>query len=165
LTASGTAPPAANTTGGANFSGYVHGSNTAQVAADFTSAVNTSLQTITGLSWNLDANAKKYSFHCSLMYSQATAAVAMQFGIQAATVSRPISPQRLEWTLRLPLTLQEFYRISRRRRQTAIVTFTPSAITTVFAGDLDGTIDLPANNGGNVVNIMVQTSNSADLRL
>jgi hypothetical protein len=35
LTASGTAPPAANTTGGANFSGYVHGSNTAPSCGGF----------------------------------------------------------------------------------------------------------------------------------
>lgn len=156
--------PTTNTTGGATVTGYLHSSlNTVQLASDFTSAVNTNLQTIGVLTWNLDASAKKYSFHCSLMYSQATAAVAMQFGIQAATVNpTDISAKGRVDTSTSAQTSGVLSNLA-TTTATSIVTFTPSATATVFGADLDGSIDNPANNQGQVVNIMVQTSNSADL--
>ena len=58
-----------------------------RVTSDFTTAANTSLQTITGLSWTLPATAINYSFSCKLMYSQGTANAAVAFGVQAATNS------------------------------------------------------------------------------
>jgi hypothetical protein len=163
LAASGTIP-STNTTGGATVAGYLHSSlNTVQLASDFTSAANTSLQTIGVLTWNLDGNAKKYSFHCSLMYSQATAAVAMQFGIQAATVNpNDISAKGRVDTSTSAQTSGVLSNLA-TTTATSIVTFTPSATATVFGADLDGSIDEPANNQGQVVNIMVQTSNSSDL--
>jgi hypothetical protein len=166
LTATGTVP-STNTTGEGQFAGYLHSTiNTVQLASDFTSAANTNLQTIGVLTWNLDGNAKKYSFHCSLMYSQATAAVAMQFGIQAATVNpNDVSVKGRVDTQTGAASAQTTGILSNLATTTAtsIVTFTPSNFATIFGADLDGTVDTPANNQGQVVNIMVQTSNSADL--
>lgn len=164
LTADGTTPPSANTTGGISSIGYLQAEmNHVQLTSDFTSAANTSLQTITGLSWTLDPSAKNYSFHCSLLYSQATAAVSMQFGIQAATAN----PTNINAKGRVDTSssAQTSGTLTGLNTTTAtsIVTLTPSATATVFGADLDGSIEEPAKANGQVINIMVQTSNSGDL--
>lgn len=130
------------------------------IGSDFTTANNTNLQTITGLSWTFPAVAANYSFHCSLLFSQATAAVADQFGIQVATNAPTnvaavgeVFPSATTQTVGTLATLST-------TTATPIVTFTPSAITTVFGGSIDGTFELPAS--ANTVNIMVQTSAGAD---
>lgn len=144
----------------ANDSGFFRSGNTVRVASDFTTANNTNLQTITGLSWTLPAVAKNWSFHCALLYSQATAAVADQFGIQVAT-NAPTNVAAVAEAFS-SATAQTVGTISGLNTTTAtpIVTFTPSAITTIFGAQIDGTFELPAS--ANTVNIMVQTSNGAD---
>ncbi len=163
LAASGTVP-SANTSGETASAGYFAAQqNHVQLTADFTAAANTSLQTITGLSWNLDPSAKNYSFHCSLMYSQATAAASMQFGIQAATVAPTNINAKGRVDTSTSAQTSGVLNGLATTTATAIVTFTPSASGTVFGADLDGSIEEPANNQGQVINIMVETSNSADL--
>jgi hypothetical protein len=87
VTTEGTTPPPTDTTGTLTAKSYVlGGQNTIQVASDFTTANNTNLQTITGLTWNLlPGAAQNYRFVCYLAYSQAAALTAVAFGIQAAT--------------------------------------------------------------------------------
>lgn len=163
LAGDGTTPPTANTTGGVNAAGYVTaGLNTIRVASDFTTAANTSLQTITGLTWNLPTAVAKYSFHCALSYSQATANVAVAFGIQSATqattnifANGQIQTNTTAFSASTLATLAS-------TTATNIVSATPAAIATNFTAYLDGTIEEPAGTG-NAINIMVSTANSGDL--
>lgn len=157
--------PTFNSTGQFSSAGYFSAQmNHKQLTSDFTSAANTSLQTITGLSWNLDGTAKNYSFHCSLMYSQGTAAASMQFGIQVATANPTNVNAKGRVDTSTSAQTSGVLTGLATTTATSIVTFTPSASATVFGADLDGSIELPANLGaGNVVNIMVQTSNASDL--
>lgn len=143
------------------FSTYRQVTNpTARVVSDFTTANNTSLQTITGLSWTFPAVAGNYSFHCALLYSQATAAVADQFGIQVATnAPTNVAASAVVYTSVSASAMGTLATLS-TTTATAIATFTPSAITTVWQATIDGTFELPAS--ANTVNIMVQTSNGAD---
>lgn len=132
------------------------------VAADFTTANNANLQTITGLSWTLAANAvQKVPFSCHLLYSQATAAVADQFGVQAAS----LAPTNFmaKGTVQTNATVFTSGNLPAltTTTATAVVTFTPSAITTIWEADLDGFIENPSGVL-NTINIMVQTSAGAD---
>jgi hypothetical protein len=135
-----------------------------RVASDFTLAANTNLQTITGLSWTLPAlTAGNYPFRCELLYSQATAAVADQFGIQTATYAATnVMAKANVMTSATAQTAANLPTLA-STTATAIVTFTPSAITTVWNAHIDGLIENPSNASQQVVNIMAQTSNSADL--
>jgi len=162
LAGDGNAVPAANTSGGVSAAGYLTGTlNKKFVAADFTSAANTNFQTITGLSWTTPTGAANYVFHCSLFYSQATAAVADDFGIQIATVApTQVGAKGRVDTSATAVASGVLTGLS-TTTATSIVNFTPSASGTVFGADLDGTIELPA--GENTINIMIKTSNSADL--
>lgn len=159
----GSTPPTANTSGGVLAAGYVTaGLNTIRVASDFTTAANTNLQTITGLTWNLPTATAKYSFHCALAYSQATANVAVAFGIQSATqaatnifATGQIQTNTTAFSASTLATLAS-------TTATNIVSATPGAIATNFTAYLDGTIEEPAGTG-NAINIMVSTANSGDL--
>jgi hypothetical protein len=137
---------------------------TYRVTADFTLAANTSLQAITGLSWTMPANtALNVGFSCHLLYSQATAAVADQFGIQDVTVA----PTSLMAKAQAYISASTFTAANvpalTTTTATPIVTFTPTAITTVWNADIDGMIEQPSNASTSVVQIMAQQSNAADL--
>jgi hypothetical protein len=163
LAGDGTTPPTANTTGSIVGAGFVTGGlNTIRVASDFTTAANTSLQTITGLTWNLPTATAKYGFHCALAYSQATANVAVAFGIQSATqaatnifATGQIQTNTTAFSASTLATLAS-------TTATTIVSATPGAIASNFTAYLDGTIEEPAGTG-NAINIMVSTANSGDL--
>lgn len=161
LAGDGTAVPAANTTGGMTAAGFVAGTNSVKVATNFTTAASTSLQTITGLTWNLPPSAASYTFHCALSYSQATANVPMAFGIQAATQA----PTNIFGNGQIQTNTTAFSASTlatlTTTTATAIVSATPGATATNFTAYLDGTIENPA--GANVINVMVSTSNSGDL--
>jgi hypothetical protein len=143
--------------------GFARLPNIARVASDFTTAANTSLQTITGLSWSLPAIAASYSFHCALSYSQGTAAASVAFGIQAATNSPTnifangaqqvtVGPPATENNGTVPTLTTT--------AATSIVSGTPGAIGTNYVVMLDGTIENPALV--NTINIMVSTGTAAD---
>lgn len=141
-------------------SGFIQSGNTVRVASDFTTANNTSLQTITGLSWTFPAVAANYSFHCSILYSQATAAVSNQFGIQAATNSPTnIQASGIVYTSASVSTAGNIATLA-TTTATPFVTFTPSATATNFVALFEGTLELPAS--ANTINIMVSTSAGAD---
>lgn len=133
----------------------------AQVATDFTTANNTSLQTIGALTFTVLANAQNLSFHCSLAYSQATAAVADAFGIQVATnAPTNVIANGQVYTAAAVSTTATLATLS-TTTATNIVTFTPSATATNFTATLDGTIELPAS--AHTVNFMVSTTAGADV--
>jgi hypothetical protein len=136
----------------------------ARVAGDFTTAANTALQTITGLTFTLPANtAANYPLRCEILYSQATAAVADQFGIQAATFNPTNIMAKGDVATSASATTFGNVPTLATTTATAIVTFTPSAITTVWNARLTAMIENPSNASTQTVNVMVQTSNSADL--
>jgi hypothetical protein len=133
------------------------------VAADFTTAANTNLQTITGLSWTLASNtAQNVPFSCHLAYSQGTAAAAVSFGIQAATVSPTnIFATGAMYTSATASTGGVLATLS-NTTATAIVTATPGATGTVFVADIDGLIENPSSGSANTINLMVKTATAAD---
>lgn len=149
--------------GACTSTGFIQSGNTARVATDFTTAVNTSLQTIAGLTWTVPAVATSYSFHCGITYSQATAAALVSFGIQAATNaptnifangSQEITqgPPATEVNGNLPTLATT--------TATTIVSGTPGSTANSYVVTLDGTIENPAVV--NTFNIMVSTATSAD---
>src|SRR5437660_6911788 len=141
----------------------IHGNNTLQLISDFNTAANTSLQTITGLSYTFPAStALKLSFQCPLNYSQATATAAVAFGVQGATTApNSIDAHGVEYT---SATAFSFLSLNGLNTTTAtnIVSATPSAITTVWGAELDGTVDVPSNASPTVLNFMVSTATSGD---
>lgn len=137
--------------------------NVFAVASDFTTANNTNLQTITGLSWVLAANlAQNVPFHCSLAYSQATANAAVAFGIQSATISPTnIFAIGMENTSPTAGTQGVLATLS-STTATSIVSATPGATATNYRVELDGYIENPSNASPNTINIMVSTATGAD---
>lgn len=149
--------------------GFLQGINTVRVASDFTTAANTSLQTITGLTFTLPAVAKNYSFSCYGAYFQSTGNAVVAFGIQAAsanptnifatgTMEIAAGPPRQSESAVLPTLATT--------TATAIVSGTPSAFAASCTAaacnvwELDGTIENPAS--AQVINIMVSTATAAD---
>ena len=151
-------------TSGANRSGFILAGNSVFVATDFTTAANTNLQTITGLSWTFPATALNWNYHCHLSYSQATGNAAVAFGIQAATNS----PTNIfsQGTMQLSTVAGVSTYASgtlatlATTTATAIVSGTPAATATNYVADLGGTLELGAS--ANTVNIMVSTATSGD---
>jgi len=121
------------------------------------------LQTITGLTWTLPATTViKVPFHCALAYSQATATAAVSFGIQSATVT----PTNIFATGAIhtsaTVTTNGNLPTLTSTTATAIVTGTPSAITTVWNAELFGFIENPSNASTTAINIMVKTATAGD---
>lgn len=142
--------------------GFDQGARMVIVPADFTTA-SASLVNITGLQWTLPANAAlSLPFVCELAYSQATAAVANSFGIQAVNVAPTnIFAKGEVWTNTTVVTEANLPTLA-TTTATAIVTATPSAITTVWNARLSGLIENPSNATPNQINIMVLTGNASD---
>jgi hypothetical protein len=167
VTTEGTTPPATDTTGTSVSSGLtLGGQNTVQVSgSDFVTANNTSLQTITGLTWNLlPGAARNYAFSCDLAYSQGTANVAVAFGIQAATNNPTnifaVGTQQI--TVGPPATYTAGTLATLATTSaTNIVSGTPGATATNYTVHLAGTIENPATTQ-NVINVMVSTATGTD---
>jgi hypothetical protein len=131
-------------------------------AADFVTAANTNLQTITGLSWILPANtAANYPFRCEILYSQQAAAVAAAFGIQSATIAPTNIMAKGDIGTSASVTAYGNLPVLNSTTATTIVTFTPSAITTVWNARLAGFIENPSGVA-NTINIMTSTTTAAD---
>lgn len=144
-----------------NIAGLVLSGNKVFVTSNFSTAANTNLQTITGLSWTVPAVAANYSFKCELAYSQATGAAADNFGIQAATNNPTnIFATGKVWTAAATVTTGTLATLA-TTTATNIVGFTPGATATNFVAELEGTIENPA--AANTFNIMVSTGTSADV--
>jgi hypothetical protein len=150
-------------TGETQSPGLLQGTNTIRLANDFTTANNTNLQTI--FTWNLSANpnvgAQTWSFTCDLMYSQATANVAVAFGIQAGTnAPTNINATGTEQTNTTAFTGGSLNGLN-STAATSIVSATPGATGTVFTVHLGGTIENPTTTA-NAINIMVSTATGTD---
>ena len=133
------------------------------VASDFTTAANTSLQTITGLSLTTPVSkAVVASFHCNYSWSQATGTAAVAFGIQGATTA----PTNIEATATSfsNTTAETTGTLTGLNTTTAtsVVSVAPSAITTIWKAELDGTLEAPSNASPTVLNFMVSTATSGD---
>ena len=148
-----------------NFSAFLRSGNTVRVASNFTTAANTNLQTITGLSWTVPATSTfTFSYSCDLAYSQATAVAAVAFGIQAATnaPTNIFSKGDQQITVGPPSTYAAGVLATlATTTATNIVSGTPGATATNYTVHLGGTIENPATTA-NTFNIMVSTAASAD---
>lgn len=131
-------------------------------ASGFTTAANTNLQTITGLSWTSEAsNTHNWTIECHLAYSIATGVAAVSFGVQSMTVAPTngfFTGQM--YTSAVVLTAGNLTGLN-STTATAIVTGTPSVITTAWNADLYGYLEQPSNASTSVINIMVKTATAA----
>lgn len=138
-------------------------SNTFFVTSDFTTANNTSLQAITGLSWTMPAStALNMPFTCELLYSQATAAVSDQFGIQDVTVAPTNLMVAGDLYTNATAKANGSQTAINSTTATAFITFTPGATATNFSAHISGFIEQPSNASTSVVQLMIATSNGAD---
>lgn len=146
------------------FSGQIVSANKKFVVTDFTDANSAALQAITGLSYNLGTTAATWSFHCSLMYSQATNVAGDQFGIGVITTAPTnVSATGRAWTntgAAAPVSAGVLTGLA-STTPTAIVTFQP-AVTTVLGAELDGTVET-AGGGTSTLNMYVLNGTAADV--
>lgn len=136
----------------------------AWVTTDFTtSGVGTALETITGLTFIVPATTPiSIPFACHLTYHQNVAAVAVAFGIQ----DTPIAPsnilaQGIIGTNTTAFTQGTLVALT-TTTATAIVSATPSAITTDWTAQLSGLIEAPSNASPTTISIRVSTATAAD---
>lgn len=133
------------------------------VTGDFTTAANTSLQAITGLAWTMPGSlAINVPFDCYFQYSQATAAVADSFGIQDVTTApTQINANGTMQTNTTAFSSGPGVVALASTTATAVMTATPSAITTVWSAEMHGVIEQPSGTAS-AINIMVKTATAAD---
>lgn len=134
------------------------------VTTNFTTANNTALQTITGLTFNFPAVAHNWNYECDLAYSQATANVAVAFGIQAAT-NTPTNIfgtgiMQVSTTAGVSAYASGTLATLATTTGTNIVSGTPVATATNYTVHLAGTLELGAS--ANAVNFMVSTATGTD---
>lgn len=132
------------------------------VKSDFTTAPNTKLQNITGLSWTIPAStAMSIPFSCHLAYSQATGTAAIAFGIQDSTAPTNIFAKGTINTNTVASISGNLPTLN-TATATSIVSATPSKISTIWNADLDGFIQQPLSASTSIINIMVSTALSGD---
>ena len=133
------------------------------VSSNFTTAANTNLQNITGLTWTMPGSlAINVPFDCYFQFSQATAVAAVSFGIQDVTTA----PTQINsnGTMGTSATASAFgpgVLALASTTATAILTGTPSAITTVWPAEIHGVVEQPSGTAS-AINIMVKTATSGD---
>jgi hypothetical protein len=135
-----------------------------RVTTDFTtSGVGTALEPITGLSFTIPAStALNVPFSCHLIYHQNTANVAVAFGIQDVTVSPTnITAAGTLYTSATVLAAGNVAALA-TTTATAVVSGTPSAITTNWNAEVSGMVEAPSNASSSAVNFMVSTATAAD---
>jgi hypothetical protein len=136
--------------------------NVYRVTSDFTTAANTNLQTITGLSWTLRANyAQNVPFVCEITYHQNTATAAVTFGIQSATISPTQIMAKGEIYTSASASVAGNAVVT-TTTATNVMAGTPSAITTDWNARMAGMIENPSNASTNTINVMVKTATSGD---
>lgn len=133
------------------------------VTTDFSTAANTNLQIITGLTWTLPATtAINIPFRCVIFYSQATAAVSDSFGVQTDTVTPSNFQAGGSMETALGTTAYGDATIA-NTTATAVVTGTPSATGTIFNAYVDGFLENPSNASPTILSVQVKTSVSGDV--
>lgn len=136
----------------------------ARVSTDFTtSGVGTALENITGLGFTIPAStALNVPFYCRLIYHQNVANVAVAFGLQDVTVSPTnIAASGTIYTSATVLAAANLPALA-TTSATAIVSGTPSAITTNWNAEISGMIEAPSNASSSAINFMVSTATAAD---
>lgn len=134
------------------------------VAGDFTtSGVGTAFELITGLTWTIPAStALNVPFSCKLVYHQNVATDAVAFGIRDVTVSPTnILGHGVMYTNTTASTEGNLVALA-STTATAIVSATPSAITTNWLATISGFIEAPSNASSSAIQIMVSTATAAD---
>jgi hypothetical protein len=142
--------------------GCVKPTYTLQVSgSDFTTA-STSFVTVTGLSKTLPLVSTNWSFECDLIYSQATAAAADQFGVQTATNGATnTAATGVMYTAAATSTSASTTGNASSTTAFSIVTGTPGATGTKLPVHLAGTIE-GASASGTVLNITVLSGSASD---
>jgi chitinase len=153
--------------------------NSVQVLADFTTANNANLQAIVdvngnGLRWYNPAYGKyRASFSCDIAYSQATANVAVAFGIQEQSHIASTAPTNIfvtgtqQITVGPPATFVAGTLTGlNSTTATNVVSGTPGATATKYTAHLGGTIEMPTGTptaySAEQFQIMVSTAAGAD---
>ncbi len=133
------------------------------VTSDFTTAANTNLQNITGLTWTMPAtNAVNLPFDCYFQFSQATGTAAVSFGIQDVTTApTQINANGTMATSATAVAFGPGVQALNTTTATAILTRTPSATATIFPAEIHGVIEQPSGPAS-AINIMVKTATSGD---
>lgn len=146
--------------------GLLRTGNTVQLTSNFTTT-STTLVTITGLSWTFPATNHNYGFDCRGSYSQATAAAANAFGVQAATTA----PTNLMASMRVNTSLTNAgvnatLPTLATTTATNIGTFTPGSfgaigtVADIFTFDIHG--QLQQAPGATTLNIMALSGSASD---
>jgi hypothetical protein len=136
-----------------------------RLVSDFTSSsgVGTALQA-TGISVPLPSTAKNYTFHCVVMYSQATNVAGDQFGIglitTAPTFASALGAAFTNTGAASPQTTGVLTGLA-SVTPTAVVTFQP-AVTSVLGAYLDGTVET-SGSGASTFNLYVANGVAADV--
>lgn len=142
--------------------------NRVALTSDFTFNTNTALALISNgagnqLEWTLPTSkALNVSFHCGILYSQATAAASDAFGI-GITGTAPTQANAFG-VVHTSASVVAAGNLTGLASTTAtnVVTFSPSAATTIFEATLDGTVEQPSNATPGVLGIYVLTGSTSD---
>jgi hypothetical protein len=139
------------------------GGNKVFVTSDFTDSTSGSLQLITGLSYTLPTSkAVNVSFHCMLLYDQGSAAVVDEFGIGiTGTAPTQANASATAYTSASATTTGTLTALA-STTPTLVVSFTPSAITTIWKAELDGTVEQPSNATPGVFGVYAYTTTGTD---
>ena len=133
------------------------------VASDFTDSTSTTLQLITGLSTTMPVSkAVVISGHCGLLFDQATAAVSDQIGIGVTGTAPTSANAGANVFTSASVTAAGTLVSLASTTPTSVVTFTPSAITTVWRAELDFTVEQPSNATPGVFGIYIATTTGTD---
>jgi hypothetical protein len=162
-----------NPVGYANFSGRVQTgigeflltSNTQYLASDSSAITATTPGTVV-FTWGSLPLSSAYSFHCGILYSQATASAANGMAVQGASAS----PVRLDAWGKMDISNPASANYTgsagsalniTTTTATSVVTATPAATGTVYQASLDGTIQANSSNA-TTLNVLVFTGNATD---
>jgi len=152
---------AVGTGAAASKAGFLTSGNTVFVTGDFTtSGVGTALENITGLTWTFPATALNFSFHCHLAYHQNVATAAVAFGLQDTT-NAPTNLMAVGHSQTNTTAFTEGVLAAlTTTTATNVVSATPSAITTNWVAEINGTVEHGAT--AHTLNLMVSTATAAD---
>jgi hypothetical protein len=126
-----------------------------------TSGSGTALEAITGLTFTLPTNtAENVSFSCNLVYHQNTGTAAVAFGVKNSVSPTNVSASAEMYTSTTAFTAGNLQTLA-STTATAVVSATPSVITTNWNVNMRGFIENPSG-AANTFTILVSTATAAD---
>lgn len=145
-----------------NAGGFVKSAQTLQVITSDVSNTSATLATITGLTITFPLVAANWTFTCDLVYSQATAAVANQIGVQTATNGATnLTASAVAYITTSTFTAGAVTDVASTTTAQSVVTFTPGATGVKLPIHLSGVVE-GASASGTVLNIQALTGNVSD---